>query len=403
MERSSRRARPPRRTDVEVRRSPRIVGLTAALRAAGLGLLAVVLPVLLVWAADSRSGVDAAEALRSGGRIWLLAHGASLELSDGRVALTPLGLLLLPVWLVAGAATSAARASVPATVRAGVLLALWTAVPYGVIAALVAAVSTSPTAHVALVQALLAGLLVGTAGGLLGALRPSRLWRAAWHLLPARGRRLLRGALGATVVLVGAGAMLVAGSLAIHGARAAELAAASDPGAAGGAGLLLTGLALTPNAVVWGLSWWSGAGFAVGVGTVVSPFAHALGPVPAFPLLAALPGAGLPQWVGGAALAVPMLAGALAGRLVLADLEVQRDEERLEPLGPGRTALEAAAVGPVCGALVAGLAWLSGGAVGGARLAEVGPSPWRVGLAVAVAVSVGALAAALLRRRTAQR
>jgi hypothetical protein len=201
-------------------------------------------------------------------------------------------------------------------------------------------------------------------------------------------------------VLVGAGALLVGVSLAVHGGRAADLAASSDPGAAGGAALLLTGLALAPNAAVWGLSWWSGQGFAVGVGTAVSPFAYSLGPVPALPLLAALPGSAVAGWIGAAALGVPLLAGALAGRLVVGDLEAQWDEERRpEPLGRARTALEAAAVGPVCGSVVAGLAWLSGGAVGGERLTEVGPSPWRVGLAVAVTVGLGAVAAALVRRR----
>jgi hypothetical protein len=236
MERSSRRARPPRRTDVEVRRGPRIVGLTAALRAAGLGLLAVVLPVLLVWAADSRSGVDAAEALRSGGRIWLLAHGASLELSDGRVALTPLGLLLLPLWLVAGAATSAARASVPTTVRAGPAAGALDRCPVRRRGRAGGDGVDQP--HGTRPAGAGAGRRAARGGGRRAARRAAavRLWRAAWHLLPARGRRLLRGALGATAVLVGAGALLVAGSLAMHGERAAELAAASDPGAAGGAG-----------------------------------------------------------------------------------------------------------------------------------------------------------------------
>jgi hypothetical protein len=117
------------------------------------------------------------------------------------------------------------------------------------------------------------------------------------------------------------------------------------------------------------------------------------------PLLAALPAQGLPGWLGALALAVPLLAGGLAGRRVLADLGAQLDDERRsEPLGPSRTALEAALVGPLTGALVAGLAWLSGGAVGGARLADLGPSPWRVGLAVALAVGTGAVLAALLRR-----
>jgi hypothetical protein len=284
-------------------------------------------------------------------------------------------------------------------VRAAARLALWTAAPYAALTTVVAVASSTAAAAVAPGQALLAGLLVGTAGGLAGALQPSRLWSAAWHVLPARARRLLRAATLGAALLTGAGALLVGASLAVHGGRAVELSAASDPGAAGGAALLLTGLALVPNAVVWGLSWLSGAGFAVGTGTAVSPFAHELGPVPAVPLLAALPAQGLPGWLGALALLVPLLAGGLAGRRVLADLDALLDEQRRpEPLSRGRTALEAVLVGPACGALVAGLAWLSGGAVGGERLAQVGPSPWRVGLAVALAVGTGALLAVLLRR-----
>jgi hypothetical protein len=403
LDRPSRRVRPPRRDEAERGRSPRAAGLVAALRAAVLGLLVVGLPVLLVWASDSRSGVGVVDALRSGGRIWLLAHGASLELADGRVALTPVGLLLLPLALVAAAAAAAARATVPTSVRAAARLALWTGAAYAVLSAVVAVASSTAQAAVTPVQALLAGLLVGTAGGLAGALRPSRLWRAAWHLLPARARRLLPAAVLATALLVGAGALLVGSSLAVHGSRAVELSGASDPGAAGGAALLLTGVALAPNAAVWGLSWLSGPGFAVGTGTAVSPFAHDLGPVPAVPLLAALPAQGLPGWLGALALAVPLLAGGLAGRRLLADLDAQLDgqleaERSPGPLGRGRTALEVGLVGPACGALVAGLAWLSGGAVGGERLAAVGPSPWRVGLAVALAVGTGAVLAVLLRR-----
>jgi hypothetical protein len=399
LDRPSRRVRTPRRDEVEGGRGPRAAGLLAALRAGVLGLLVVGLLVLLVWASDSRSGVGAVDALRSGGRLWLLAHGASLELADGRVALTPVGLLLLPLALVAGAAAAAARATVPVSVRAAARLALWTGAPYAALSTAVALVSSTAQAAVSPVQALLAGLLVGTAGGLLGALRPARLWRAAWHVLPTRARRLLHGSVLATALLAGAGALLVGSSLAVHGSRAVELAGASDPGAAGGAALLLTGVALAPNAAVWGLSWLSGPGFAVGTGTAVSPFAHELGPVPAVPLLAALPAQGLPGWLGVLALAVPLLAGGLAGRRVLADLDAQLDDERRpEPLSRSRTALEAALVGPVCGALVAGLAWLSGGAVGGERLTEVGPSPWRVGLSVALAVGTGAVLTTLLRR-----
>jgi hypothetical protein len=260
-----------------------------------------------------------------------------------------------------------------------------------VLALLVAVACTGPDVHVSPVQSLLAGLVVGGVGAGIGVLRPGRLWHATWHGLAPRTRRLVRATAAATALLLGAGALLVGGSLAVHGSRAADLAGASDPGAVGGCALLLACLALVPNAVVWGVAWLAGPGFAVGAGTAVGPFGHELGPVPALPLLAALPSGAVPEWVAVLVLAVPLLAGVVAGRLVTGDLGD-------ECASAGRTVLEAAAVGPACGAVFGLLAWLSGGAAGGERLVEVGPSPWAVALAVTATVAVGAVVGALLRR-----
>ena len=59
-----------------------------------------------------------------------------------------------------------------------------------------------------------------------------------------------------------------------------------------------------------------GPGFAVGTGTVVSPSVVALGPAPAFPLLAALPGSGPTSRVGLSVwLAVPVFVGAVGAVL----------------------------------------------------------------------------------------
>ena len=131
--------------------------------------------------------------------------------------------------------------------------------------------------------------------------------------------------------------------------------------------LLLAGLALLPNAAVWGAAWLAGPGFAVGVGTAVGPFGHELGPVPSLPLLAALPGGGVPEWVAVLVLAVPVLAGAGCRR-------PRRARARAPVTAAGRTALEAAAAGPLAGVVLGVLAWLSGGAVGGERLAHTGPA-----------------------------
>src|SRR4029077_15651309 len=70
------------------------------------------------------------------------------------------------------------------------------------------------------------------------------------------------------------------------------------------------------NAIIWAVAYIVGPGFAFGTGTVVAPTGSALGAVPIFPMLAALPtGArpGGPGWAPVAVLALPYLAGVFAG------------------------------------------------------------------------------------------
>ena len=384
---------PPRRTSSEpVSRSPLALGAGAGVWAVAAGLLVVALPLLLFWAVDSRSGTGWGEVLRGAGRLWLLAHGASLDLPGGRFALTPLGLMLVPLVLVARFAASAARDASPTGLRPAAGLALAVALPYSVLALLVAILCTGPDVHVSPVQSLVGALLVAGSGAWVGVLRPARMWRAAWFALSDRTRRQVEPAAAATALLLGAGALLVGGSLVAHFPKAVDLAGASDPGAAGGAALLLAGLALVPNAVVYGVAWLTGPGFAVGLDTAVGPFGHELGPVPALPLLAALPGAGVPDWVAVLVLAIPLLAGAVAGR------SVARALSAIDETSWKRTAAEAAAVGPVCGLALGLLAWMSGGAVGGERLVQIGPSAWAVLLAASATVAAGSLVGALVQR-----
>ena len=61
------------------------------------------------------------------------------------------------------------------------------------------------------------------------------------------------------------------------------------PGIFGTILLFILNLAYLPNAAIASLSYISGAGFAVGAGTHLSPFTHDLGEIPALPLLAGLP------------------------------------------------------------------------------------------------------------------
>ena len=360
-----------------------------AARTVGLGLLLVVVPVLLLWWADDRSGAAFNDALRTAGQLWLVAHGAGLRVPGGAVGLTPLALLALPLVLMVRAGARLARQRRAASlVDVGRLMAA-VALPYSGLAVLVATLADTGDVRPALLSSATGALLLALAGVGAGSLRHARLWRAAWLVLPGWARRLAGPAALASAVLAGAGALLAGASLAVHLPQAADLAAASAPGPLAGAGLLLAGLALVPNAVVWAVAWLAGPGFAVGVGTWVAPFGHELGAVPAVPLLAALPGSAAPGWLGALALGVPVLAGVLAGRALA------RADRSWVPAG-----VDGIAAGGLCGVLWMLTAAVSAGSVGGQRLAEVGPTALPVGLAVAALVGLpAALTAAGLRCR----
>ncbi len=119
----------------------------------------------------------------------------------------------------------------------------------------------------------------------------------------------------------------------------------------GGAMLAVAQLGLVPNLVLWAVSWLTGTGFAVGAGTMFAPDHVLGGPMPALPLLGALPtqAGGLLVW----APVVVVLVGALAGLRLHRGLE---EEAPWQPL--------AAAVGCRRGRRGGhgGLAALSGGA-----------------------------------------
>lgn len=365
-------------------------GGTAAAWAVGAGLVAFAVPVLLAWATDSRSGSGAAAATRTAGQLWLLAHGGKLAIPGGLVGLTPLGLTAVPLVLLHRAGRHGARTVDLAGLGQVSQLVGAIAFPYAVAAAALTAVTATTSVRPEAGSALLGAFVVAVLGAGSGVLREAGLMTSV-RRLPARALRLAAGAAVGTVVLLAGGAALVGLSLAVHAGRATSLASASDPGIVGGLALLVTGVVLVPNAAVWGASWLAGPGFAVGVGTAVGPWGTSLGPVPALPLLAALPGGDLPIWVGAFGLLIPAAAGVLAGVLV---------SRRLTTVSLPTAALEAAAVGPCVGVICAVLAYLSGGPLGAGRLTQLGPSPWKLALAVTVEVAVpAALTAALAVRR----
>lgn len=362
--------------------------MPAAAWALGAGFVAVAVPVLVLWAADSRSAAGAGAALRSVAQVWLLAHGAALRLgagsgaAGGTLGLLPLGLTALPLLLLERAARHAATEHHVHTVPEGARLAAGVAGPYALVLAVVAVLAGTKAVHPDVVEALVGASLLGLAGAGTGVVRGAGLWRELVGSLPRLLVRVGPPAGAAVLALVAAGALAAGGSLAVHAGRAADLAAATSPGVFGSLGLLLLGLAYVPVAALWGVGYLAGPGIAVGVGTSVGPFGVTAGAVPSFPLLAALPGSATTA-LGWLLLTVPVATGVLSAVLA---------ERR--GVGP----VEALLAGPLAGAVLALLAWLASGELGGGRLTQVGPSWWQVGAAVTAEVTAGAAGWWLYRR-----
>ena len=200
-------------------------------------------------------------------------------------------------------------------------------------------------------------------------------------LLPA-ARIAVTGGAGAAMLLVAASAVALAAVTAVHYGTIIGLYEGVQSGVLGGAALTAGQLAALPNLVVFSASWLVGPGFAIGTGSSVGPLATALGPVPALPILGALPqggGAFAFAW-----LIVPIVAGFVAALAVRPRLEAAGLTSFGVLLGV------AAGMGVAGGGLLALLCWVSSGAAGPGRLAEVGPTWWLVGLVFAIEVALPA-------------
>jgi hypothetical protein len=200
----------------------------------------------------------------------------------------------------------------------------------------------------------------------------------------------LRGGAGAAAFVMLAASVVAAIAIAVSYGRVITLYQGLHTEVLGGAVVTLGQLAFVPNAVIWVASWLIGPGFAIGTGSSVSALGTALGPLPAIPLLGAIPSGSLA--FGFIGLLVPVVAGFLAGAISGPTLRWQVSGAPLLTSG--------LAIGVVGGLILGLLAWASGGAAGPGRLAQVGPDPWAVGgiaaLELGLAASLGLFAS--LRR-----
>jgi hypothetical protein len=359
-----------------------VSGLLAGLQGALLSLLLAVVPTVAAYVATSadptNTGISWPRAAAVGAGLWLLALGGPLHSATGPVTMVPLGLTALALFAAYASARRTAR-----PVRSAWLAGVGGYLAMTVVAALaVADAGPLGTGAGGVIRLVLGAAAVAAVGLGLGCLpsgafaRASRLRVPRWPLWARGGLRAGLIALAAHVAVAAA----VVATWALAGrAATGDVLAALGVDAFGGVLLGIGQLALVPNLVLWAAGWLSGPGFAVGAGTSFTPADVQGGPLPALPLLGALPneGGGVLAW----APVVVVLLGLLVG------LGLRREVEDAAawhvPAAVGVAGL-VAGVGAALGAA------LAGGAAGPGRLAVVGGEPWLVGVATGGLVLVGA-------------
>ena len=314
------RPRPPEQQALTVAGVPvtpigMVIGAAAlrGLAVAVSGLLALAGLAILIWAFTPASGSEATEALRAGVAAFAAANLMPVSVAGIPLTLSP---LLFSAMLVALLAITAQRGRFQPEGRYQETLAiLTTAVVYGlVVAATVRGFGPADAIPASSVWTAPLLALVAVVVGTL--IRPSG-WRNWWLLVtPAWLRRAVRAGGVAAAAMVGGGAVVLCAGLLLHFGSAVGISAVAAPTWADGLGLAVVGVAYVPNAVIAAVGYASGVGFEVGPATF-SPLGSTPTEMPALPLLAAAPENAGPTALSLTVFLVPVLAGLLAGRVLV--------------------------------------------------------------------------------------
>lgn len=351
----------------------RVLGATLpqVLRSVAWLLLPTSFIALLAWATAGSATGNTGDPLRAAVWIWIGAHQIPFNLSlppsglDGYLSYLPLGALVFPVLVIrSGIARTLDRLDNDSSLVAPARTTF--AILYTLFALLASIFSKTdevrPVWYFALIYVLPFTLICGATVGRRVALSQAFLF----------GSRIISLLLGGSAIIFGI-------LLLVNISVVKNLTTVLQPGIFGGFLLLLINILYIPNAVISTLSYFAGAGFAVGSGTLVSPFSYRLNKIPAMPLLGALPeGKSAIAMIG---IAVVIFAGALLASWTTS-LSLQ-------------VLLQSLFIAVLIAAFVG---YSASGALITDAMSAVGVSPWKFTLVIAAELGIGALLAIYLPR-----
>ncbi len=373
---------------------PAVGGIIAAIQAVFITFLTITVPAVATYVATS-GNPDLAEtawwdALHVGTDIWLLGHGGTTILDGALVTAVPLGISFLALLATSGTF----RRTLSPTAGAW----LMAVVTYPLALVLLGAIFASHAGRAGLWRAGLGALALALIGVTTGLFRHAG--GPDWERLKPRWASRIP----APLITAARGGVLAISALVLAAGVVAGWWIFQGQGAIGDVLVGLGGdwlsifvlgaaqLLLAPNLVVWALAWLSGAGFAVGEGTLWAPDAVFTGPLPALPIFGALPqpDSFLPgNWI--------YLVVAAIG--VLSVIPTVRRHRNLAWYWSLAVAVTAAVIAAL-GALV--LSGLASGSLGPGRMESIGPDAVKVMIHVLLPVLIGALLAAFVTGKHAR-
>src|SRR4051812_31436396 len=336
------------RSDAAHRRPLVLLASLAGVAAAGTTLVVCLAGGVVGWfLTDAGAHGAPHDGLRVGALGWLTAHGSGVHVSGAHLTAVPLGLTLLAaavVWRLGLRLGDSVSGHGPDADAIADGERDWTvasatglfALGYAAVAVVTEHLASTPATAPSLARTLFwVVVLCGLVGGTAVAVGSGRA--AIWtSFLPMSVRAAAAAAWRVLVWYAVVSAIVLGVALVVDWDGAVNVMSQlhTSPGAA----TLLVGLCVlvTPNAAVFSGSYLLGPGFAVGAHTMVTPTAVVLGPLPMFPLLAALPDVGpTPGWTV-ALLAVPPLVAAVAVFCALGRYPTDRwDEAAVRGVGAG--------------------------------------------------------------------
>jgi len=378
------------------------------------GYVSIFLLNVITWAVEQTPGSSFNSVLQTTSRIWLNAQFVALQITEGKVAgikapgyeftLVPLGFSLLIGWAIYRAGKN---------LRAEESLGFaWTGAILGYLAVAVAVVSGASSKQIYVIDwqgifvpiALFSSILI--VSSITGETefepnlrltirdRATNLFeRLPWAIKPVISPALRAGTM-VVASLAAFSALAISLLVALNWIEAVKLYQSLQLSFFGTLTISLGQLALIPNAVIYGMSWLTGTGFSIGQGSIVSPLAVELGPLPAIPMLSALPASSDALMI--IFILVPILASFGATLLIKAHTA----ELRFNYASATTAAIAlGVGVGLVAAIEMLILADFASGSIGPARMNMVGINLWLVFAVTFVEVALTSVLAAFFSAR----